>query len=178
MLWLNPSQSSLYDHLSLMTCNNFYVLVNNASSLCLIMSIIALLVGRYQSFANLHLYWVWVLLVHPTPKNQSFAKSVHYIYLIACFYSKARFLLYTLSNQECFMWKIVSKALTNLMVHFIFLLIRSLNHCDYLMMYMPANYELKVSRIMCHGERFQHRFVSHFKLISCFFCFWMPFGVK
>ena len=66
------------------------------------------------------------------PKKQSFAKSVHYIYLIACCYSKARFLLYILSNQKCFMWKIVSKALTNLMAHFIFLLIRSLNHCDYL----------------------------------------------
>ena len=91
------------------------------------------------------------------PKNQSFAKSVHYIYLIACCYSKARFLLYLLSNQKCFMSKIVSKALTNLMAHFIFLLIRSLNHCDYLMMYMPANYELKVRRTMCHGERFQHR---------------------
>ena len=157
MLWLNHSQYSLYDHLAPMTCYILYVLVNNALSLCMIMSIIALLVGRSQSFASLHLYWVWALLVHPTPKNQSFAKSVHYIYLIACCYSKARFLLYTLSNKKCFMWKIVSKALTNLMARFIFLLIRSLNHCDYLMIYMPADYELKVSRTMCHGERFQHR---------------------
>ena len=148
-VWLNHSQSSLYDHLASMTCNILYVLVNNALSLCMIMSIIALLVGRSQSFASLHLYWVWALLVHPTPKkNQSFAKSVHYIYLIACFYSKAHFLLYALSNQKCFIWKIVSKALTNMMAHFIFLLIRSLNQCDYLMMYMPANYELKVSTTM------------------------------
>ena len=126
--------------------------------------------GRSQSIASLHLYWVWVLLVHPTPKNQSFAKSVHHIYLIACCYSKACFLLYTLSNQKCFMWKIVSKALTNLMAHFIFLLIRSLNHCDYLMMYMPANYELRVSKTMfTWGTLSTPHFVFHFKLISCSF---------
>ena len=113
------------------------------------------------------------------PKNQSFAKSVHYIYLMACCYSKARFLLYLLSNQKFFMWKIVSKALTNLMANFIFSLIRSLNHCDYLMMYMPADYELKVSTTMLSwGTLSTPRFVSHFKLISCFFCFWMPSGVK
>ena len=136
----------------------------------MIMSIIVSWFGCSQSFASLHLYWVWVLLVHPTPKNQSFAKSVHYIYLIACCYSKASFLLYSLKPKMIYV-KIVSKALTNLMAHFIFLLIRSLNHCDYLMMYMPANYEFKVSRTMCHGERFQHCFVSHFKLISCFLLF-------
>ena len=102
------------------------------------------------------------------PKTKSFAQSVHHIYLIACCYSKARSLLYTLSNQKCFMWKIVSKALKNLMAPFIFLLIRSLNHCDYLMMYMPANYELKVSTTMFTWGT---TFVSHFKLISCSFVF-------
>jgi hypothetical protein len=49
-----------------------YALVNNILSLCMIMAVITLLVGRSQSFAILHLYWVWALLVHPTPKNQSF----------------------------------------------------------------------------------------------------------
>jgi hypothetical protein len=43
--------------------------------ICMIMAVIALLVGRSQSFASLHLYWVWALLVHPTPKNQSYFKE-------------------------------------------------------------------------------------------------------
>ena len=49
---------------------SLYALINNVLSLCMILAIIALLVGRFQSFASLHLYWVWALLVHPTPKNQ------------------------------------------------------------------------------------------------------------
>jgi hypothetical protein len=33
-----------------------YALVNNILSLCMIMAVIGLLVGRFQSFASLHLY--------------------------------------------------------------------------------------------------------------------------
>lgn len=43
-------------------------------SLCMIMAVIALLVGRSQSLASLHLYWVWALLVHPTPINPKFCQ--------------------------------------------------------------------------------------------------------
>ena len=50
---------------------SLYALINNVLSLCMIMVIIALLVGRSQSFASLRLYWVWTLLVHPTIKNRS-----------------------------------------------------------------------------------------------------------
>jgi hypothetical protein len=46
-----------------------YALVNNVLSLCMIMAVIALLVGRSQSFASLHLYWEGILMMHPTPKN-------------------------------------------------------------------------------------------------------------
>jgi hypothetical protein len=56
-----------------------YALVNNVLSLCMVMAAIALLVGRSQSFASLHLYWVWALLVHPTPKNQSFLMCPPYL---------------------------------------------------------------------------------------------------
>jgi hypothetical protein len=52
-----------------------YALVNNVLSLCMMMAVIALLVGRSQSFASLHLYWEGILLVHPTPKNRSFSKE-------------------------------------------------------------------------------------------------------
>jgi hypothetical protein len=54
---------------------SLYALVNNILSLCMIMAVIALLVGRSQSFASLHLYWEGILLVHPTPKNQVISKS-------------------------------------------------------------------------------------------------------
>jgi hypothetical protein len=64
-----------------------YALVNNVLPLCMIIAVITLLVGRSQSFASLHLYWVWALLVHPTPKNQVF-QYVHHVYLLAICYSK------------------------------------------------------------------------------------------
>jgi hypothetical protein len=52
-----------------------YASVNNVLSLCMILAVIALLVGRSQSFASLHLYWEGILLVHPTSKNQSFSNE-------------------------------------------------------------------------------------------------------
>jgi hypothetical protein len=56
-----------------------YPLVNNVLSLCMIMAVIALLVGHSQSFDSLHLYWEGILLVHPTPKNQSFPMCPPYL---------------------------------------------------------------------------------------------------
>jgi hypothetical protein len=80
-----------------------YALVNNVLSLCMIMAVIALLVGRSQSFASHHLYWVWALLVYPTPKNQSFPMCPPYLLISnllfqvhsSCFYLsfKLNFLL-------------------------------------------------------------------------------------
>ena len=92
-----------------MTCNSLYILINNALSLCMIMSIISLLVGRSKSFATLHLYWVWALLVHPTPKNQSFAKCVHHTYLHVVFHrhSKVNYLSATFKTfkmYSCFVF--------------------------------------------------------------------------
>jgi hypothetical protein len=55
-----------------------YASANDVLSLCMIMAVIALLVGRSQSFASLH----FVLrgnLVHPTPKNQSFPMCPPYL---------------------------------------------------------------------------------------------------
>jgi hypothetical protein len=80
-----------------------YALVNNVLSLCMIMAVIALLVGRSQSFTSLHLYWEGILLVHPIPKNQSFLMCPSYLPISnllfqvhsSCFYlsSKLNFLL-------------------------------------------------------------------------------------
>jgi hypothetical protein len=39
------------------------------------MAVIALLVGRSQSFASLHLYWEGIFLVHSTTKKPSYFKE-------------------------------------------------------------------------------------------------------
>jgi hypothetical protein len=64
-----------------------YALVNNVLSLCMIMAIIALLVGRSQSFASLHLYWEGYFSCIQLPKTKVF-QCVHHIYLLAICYSK------------------------------------------------------------------------------------------
>jgi hypothetical protein len=56
-----------------------YALVNDVLSLCMIMAVIALLIGRSQSFLAFILYWGGILLVHPTPKNQSFPICPPYV---------------------------------------------------------------------------------------------------
>jgi hypothetical protein len=71
----NPVASSIYDHLVFLLVISLYALINNVLSLCMIMAVIALLIGRSQSFASLHLHRVWALLVHPTSKNQSYSKE-------------------------------------------------------------------------------------------------------
>jgi hypothetical protein len=58
----------------------FYASLNDVLSLCMIMAVFALLVGRSSLLLALILYWVWALLVHPTPKNQV-SQCVHYKFL-------------------------------------------------------------------------------------------------
>ena len=81
------------------------------------------------------------------PKSQVFHFCPPYL-PISMISIPSKFSALSSFKKNCCMWKLVSKALTNLMAHFIFLLIRILNHCDYLMIYMPANYELRVSTSM------------------------------
>ena len=71
MLWLQTGHHKPLWSFSFWLVISLYALINNVLSLCVIMAIIALLVGRFQSFASLHLYWVWSLIVHPTSKNQT-----------------------------------------------------------------------------------------------------------
>jgi hypothetical protein len=136
------------------------------------MAIIALLVSHFQSFASLHLYWVWALLVHPTPKNPKFAKSVHHIYLLASLLSQV--IPHASSSFQIkmlVMRKLVSKALTNLMAHFIFLHIINLNHCDYLVrLYACQIMSWELAQPCCHGARFQHCTYSYLVDIM-FFCY-------
>jgi hypothetical protein len=76
------------------------------------------------------------------------------------------------------MRKLVSKALTNLMAHFIFLYLINLNHCDYLMKIICLEIvSWELAQPCFHGARFQH--CSYFYLVDImFFCLWMPSGVE
>jgi hypothetical protein len=75
VMTINQSPQTSMISFSFWLVISLYALINNVLSLCMIMAVIALLVGRSQSFASLHLYWVWALLVYPTPKNQSYFKE-------------------------------------------------------------------------------------------------------
>jgi hypothetical protein len=90
MLWLQTSHLKPLWSFSFWLVISLYALINNVLSLCMIMAIIALLVGRSQSLASLHLYWVWALLVHPTPKKPKFAKCVHHTYLYVVFHRHSK----------------------------------------------------------------------------------------
>jgi hypothetical protein len=101
----------------------FYASFNDVLSLCMIMAVIALLVGRSQSFASPHFVLSMSSLVHPTPKNQVIPMCSPYIPInnllfqvyLTCFYLSFEL------NSFGVMWKLVIKALTNLMAHFTFL---------------------------------------------------------
>jgi hypothetical protein len=74
-VWLQTSHLKPLWSFGFLLVIPFYALVNNVLSLCMIMAVIALLVGRSQSFTSLHLYWEGILLLHPTTKNQVISKS-------------------------------------------------------------------------------------------------------
>jgi hypothetical protein len=138
------------------------------------MAVIALLVGRSQSFASLHLYWVWALLVHPTPKNQSFPMCPPYIpisNLLFQVHSSCFYLSFKLNF--CVMWKFVIKALTNLTAHFTFLLFNKFDHCGPLMLMLYLQVvNWKLAQPCCHGASFQH--CTFFHLVDIvIFCLWI-----
>jgi hypothetical protein len=60
----------------------FYASLDDVLSLCMIMAVIALLVGAPSLLLALVLYWVWALLMHPTPKNQVMPMCPPYIPII------------------------------------------------------------------------------------------------
>jgi hypothetical protein len=74
-VWLQTSRLKPLWSFGFWLVISLYALLNNVLSLCIIMAVIARLVGRSQSFASLHLYWEGILPMHPTPKNQSYSKE-------------------------------------------------------------------------------------------------------
>jgi hypothetical protein len=69
------------------------------------------------------LYWVWALLVHPTPKNQVIPMCPPYMPISNLLFQIHLTWFYLSFELNSFgvMRKLVSKALTNLMAHFTFL---------------------------------------------------------
>jgi hypothetical protein len=68
-VWLIQSRHKPLWSFSFWLLMLFYASLNDILSLCMIMTVIALLVGHRSLLLALILYWVWALLVHPTPKN-------------------------------------------------------------------------------------------------------------
>jgi hypothetical protein len=116
-VWLQTSRLKPLWSFGFLLVIPLYALVNNVLSLCMIMTVIALLVGRSQSFASLHLYWEGILLVHPTPKNQIFLMCPPYLPISNLLFQVHSSCFYLSSKLNFFMWKLVSKALTNLTRH-------------------------------------------------------------
>jgi hypothetical protein len=94
---------SLYDHLVFdFWCHLMLLLL----SLCMIMAVVALLVGRSQSFASPH----FVLSMSSTRASNSWkpscSKSVHHTYLLAICYSKVHltcfYLPFKLNSFWCY----------------------------------------------------------------------------
>jgi hypothetical protein len=86
MLWLQTSHlKSIWSFIFWLVIS-LYSLIINVLSLCMIMAMIALLVGHSQSLASIHMYWVWALLVHPNPRNPKFENCVHHTYLYVAFH--------------------------------------------------------------------------------------------
>jgi hypothetical protein len=138
------------------------------------MAVIALLVGRSQSFASLHLYWVWVLLVHPTNKNQSFPMCPPYLPIsnllfqvhLSCFYLSFKLNFLLCENY--------SVNLSRTWRHIYFSAFNKFDHCGSLMLMLFLQVvSWKLAQPCCHGARFQHCTYSHLVDIMIF-CLWIP----
>jgi hypothetical protein len=95
---------NLYNHLVFWLFKPFYASLNDALSLCMIMAVIALLVGHSSLLLALVLYWVWALLVHPTPKNQVVSMCPPYIPISNLLFQNTFDLLLSILQIKLFFW--------------------------------------------------------------------------
>jgi hypothetical protein len=159
MLDLYKVAISLYDHLVFdFWCHLMLLLMLLCHFAWLWPLLLSYLVAPSLLLA-LILYWVWALLVHPTPKNQVF-QCVHHTYLLAICYSKVHLTCFYLSfklNSFGVMRKLVSKALTNLMAHFIFLILKNLTlWLSYVDLLCLQVVNWKLAQPCRHGASFQY----------------------
>jgi hypothetical protein len=99
-----------------------YASVNNVLSLCMIMTVIALLVGRSQSFSSLHFVLRENTYRASNSQKLSFPMCLPYLPISnLLFQAHSSCFLSILQIKLFVMWKLVSKALTNLTAHFTFI---------------------------------------------------------
>src|SRR3954465_13239571 len=110
----------------------------------------------------------------PFPLKQTFSICVHHIYLVALFLFQENSQASSIFQIKKYfvMSKLVSKALTNLMAHLIFLPLIDLNHCLIYVVY-ACTYTLELAEPCCHGERFQHCTCTLYTVDIMLFCLWM-----
>jgi hypothetical protein len=123
----------------------FYISLNDVLSLCMIMSVIVLLVGRSQSFASLR----FVLSMSSTRASNSqkpkLFQCVHHIYLLAICYSKVYLTYFYLSFELNSFW---CKVVMNLISHFTFLAFKILTLLLSYVDVMLASCKLGISQTM------------------------------
>src|SRR3954467_9386664 len=111
--------------------------------------------------------------MHPTPKKPSYSKvsTIKFLCMV-CYTIPSIFLFYLSSKLNLLCKKLVIKALTNLIAHFIFLALINLNHCVICVVY-ACTYTLELAEPCCHGERFQHCTYTLYSVDIMRFCLWM-----
>ena len=91
-----------------------------------------------------------------TPLNQNLCHLCPPYLPISIIAIPSKFMFLSSFRIKLVMWKLVIKALTNLMAHFTFLHLINLNHCAHLCCVYACALWVEVSRTMYHGECFQH----------------------
>jgi hypothetical protein len=107
------------------------------------------------------------------PETKLF-QCVHHTYLLAIFYSKVHLTCFYLSfklNSFSFMWKLVSKARTNLMAHFTFLAFKILTLWLFYIDVMLASCKLEISQTMPSWGKLFNIALLLFDLISWSFVY-------
>ena len=104
---------------------------------CLFLSLVCLFVSFnsyacYPALLAKNLYWEGILLVHPPSLNQNLCHLCPPYLPISIIAIPSIFMLLSIFQIKLVMWKLVIKALTNLMAHFTFLHLINLNHCAHL----------------------------------------------
>jgi hypothetical protein len=133
-VWLQTSHLKTLWSFGFWLVISLYALVNNVLSLCMITAVIALLVGRSQPFASLHLYWQGILLVHSTPKNQSFPMCPPYLPISNFLFQVYSSCFYLSSKLNFLLCENLLVKLSRTWRHIYFLALNEVEHCGSLML--------------------------------------------
>jgi hypothetical protein len=145
-----------------------YASFNDVLSLCMIMAIIALLVGRSQSFASLH-FLLSMSSTHASNSQKPCLQMCPPYIPTSILLSKVHWLAnYTLFGV---MWKLISKALTNLTAHFTFLAFKILTLWLSYVDVMLASCKLEISPTMPSWGKLSTLHFLSFELISWSFVY-------